>query len=82
MSANILVIEWQSKIFRNGSVSGSRKCKNNYVDPEILKVDQNISESRNCKNGAISGTRNHKNTAISGCRNLKNGPTNFWIKKS
>ena len=30
-----------------------------FLDPEIVNMDQNISGSRNCRNGAVSG--NEKN---------------------
>ena len=32
-----------------------------FVDPEIVKMDDSFSGSRNHKNGAISGSRNRKN---------------------
>ena len=32
-----------------------------FLDPEIVKMDQNISGSRNQQNGAISGSRNRQN---------------------
>ena len=53
-----------------------------FLVPEILKMNKNISGSRNFRNGAISGSRNRKNTAVSESGNRKNGPTNFWIQKS
>ena len=37
-------------------------------------------QSRNWRNGAVSGSRNFKNTAISGSRNHENGPKYFWIQ--
>ena len=35
-----------------------------FLDPEILKMDQNNPGFRNCRNGAISGSINRKNTTI------------------
>ena len=32
-----------------------------FLDPEIVEMDQKISGSRNCRNGAISGSRNRRN---------------------
>ena len=40
-----------------------------FDDPEIAEIvnmEQQISGSRNCRNGAISGSRNRRNTAVSG----------------
>ena len=37
-------------------------------------------QSRNWRNGAVSGSRNFKTTAISGSRNHENGPKYFWIQ--
>ena len=34
--------------------------KQQFLDPEIVKMDQKNSGSRNCRNGAISGSRNRR----------------------
>ena len=44
-----------------------------FLDPQIVNLDQKNSGSRNCRNDVVSGSRNLRNAAVSGSRNCKNG---------